>query len=166
MLLSPAAIYAATEPVRLTLKKLSSRFSCVRHADRAPPTEWLDPGRGRGLLPRAEQGPPQGGPSATRGYQRAAASAPGGVEANSIAVPLPLPCGLTTVSEHHGFRPAAPDSTHGYSPPPLRVERMLRRKCRALVDVLLSRRWVRNPQEFHPEMSRAGVSAGCSDRWQ
>jgi len=35
------------------------------------------------------------------------------------------------VPEHHGFRPAAPDSTRGYSPAPLRGEWMLCRKCHA-----------------------------------
>ena len=36
---------------------------------------------------------------------------------------------MTIVPEHHGFRPAAPDSTRGYNPPPLRGEEVLRRKC-------------------------------------
>ncbi len=53
------------------------------------------------------------------------------MEDGSIAIPPPLRGGLTTVPEHHGFRPAVPNSTRGYSPAPLRGERMLRRKCHA-----------------------------------
>ena len=70
-----------------------------------------------------ERGPPPGGPSATRGYQRATAPAPeGAAEASSIAVPPPLQGGLAIVPEHHGFRPPQADSTRGYSPAPLRGE--------------------------------------------
>jgi len=77
-----------------------------------------------------ERRPPLGGQSATRGYQRAAAPAPEGAEEGStVAVPPPLRGGLTFVPEHQGYRPAAPDSTRGYRPAPLRGERMLRRKC-------------------------------------
>ena len=38
---------------------------------------------------------------------------------SAVAVPPPLRGGLTFVPEHHGFRPAAPDFTRGYSPSPL-----------------------------------------------
>jgi hypothetical protein len=53
----------------------------------------------------------------------------GGRRSHGSAVPPPRRGGSIFISEHHGFRPAAPDSTRGYSPAPLRGGRMLRGEC-------------------------------------
>lgn len=53
----------------------------------------------------------------------------GGRRIRGSAVPPPRRGGLIFVLQHHGFRAATPDSTRGYSPAPLRGERILRQKC-------------------------------------
>ncbi len=74
------------------------------------------------------------GPSLRRGeggsgdlrHVRTGAPAPeGAAEARAVAVPPPRRSGFILVSQRHGFRPAPPDSTGGYTPAPLRGERML-----------------------------------------
>ena len=129
-------------------KRRPSRMRFIGEEDRALPSglrTWLrsnpsarsDAGTGTGassltMLPSTptcsgHKAPNLGGPGAApRGHPNAA----------RCAIWQHLRGGFTFVPEHHGFRPAAPDSTRGYSPVPLRGERMLRRKCHGPHDEL------------------------------